>query len=128
MKKLTSAVLATFLVAGLQFTGFAGDNVNATGNDNDPLKHPVNAYNNHEVKEDMKDSTVNSQKAEESKKAYKEAKDNYEKSMKENGADSEVTKEAKNRMEEAHKDWAKYEKKTNKANKELRHDQIKAHQ
>ena len=103
------------------------DDTNATGNNNNPVEHPVNAYTNHEVKEDMKDSQENSQKAAEAKATYKQAKTDYEKSLKDNGADSPITKTAKDRMHDAHKEMHKYNKKTMKANKEMKDDEIKAH-
>jgi len=60
-KKVTSLILVVALVGS--GTGCWADDTNATGNNNDLMKHPVNAYTNHEVKEDMKDSQENSQKA-----------------------------------------------------------------
>jgi hypothetical protein len=123
-KKMTSLILmAALVVPGM---GCWADDTNATGNNNSPLAHPVNAYTNHEVKEDIKDSQVNSQKAAESKAAFKQAKADYEKSLKDNGADSQVTKDAKNRMHDAHKEMRKYNKKTAKANKDLKADETKA--
>ena len=125
-KKKTGLILMTALLApGL---GCWADDINATGNNNDPLKHPINAYTNHEVKKDMKDSQENSQKAMEAKAVYKQAKIDYEKSLKDNGADSQVTKDGKKRMQDALKEMRNYNKKTAKANKELRKDEIKAHQ
>jgi hypothetical protein len=125
-KKMTSLILAAALMApGINCWA---DDTNATGNNNDPIKHPVNAYTNHEVKEDIKDSQVNSQKAAESKAAFKQAKADYEKSLKDNGADSQVTKDAKNRMHDAHKEMRKYNKKTAKANQDLEADETKAQQ
>jgi len=125
-KKITTLVL----MAALASPGIRcwADNVNATGNDNDPLKHPVNALTNHEVKEDMKDSQENSQKAAEAKAAYKQAKIDYEKSLKDNGATSDVTVAAKKRMHDAHAEWRKYSKRTVEANQDLKKDEIKAHQ
>ena len=104
------------------------DDTNATGNNNDPLKHPVNAYTNHEVKEDMKDSTENGQKAADAKATFKQAKADYEKSLKDNGADSQTTIDAKKRMHDAHKEMRKYNKKTTKANQDLKADETKAQQ
>ena len=125
-KKMTSLIL----MASIMGTGMGcwGDDTNATGNNNDPLKHPMNAYTNHEVKEDIKDSQANSQKAQEAKAAYKQAKADYEKSLKDNGADSQVTKDAKKRKHAAHNEMRKYNKKTAEANKAMRDDEIKAHQ
>jgi hypothetical protein len=117
--------MASIMGSGM---GCWADDTNATGNNNSPLAHPVNAYTNHEVKEDMKDSQVNSQKAAESKAAFKQAKADYEKSLKDNGADSQVTKDAKNRMHNAHKEMRKYNKKTAKANQDLKADETKAQQ
>src|SRR5258708_26061073 len=125
-KTMASLILMTALV--VPGTGVWADDTNATGNNNNPITHPMNAYNNHEIKEEMKDSQMNSQKAEESKAAYKQAKENYEKSLKDNGADSSVTKDAKSRMDDARKDMRKYNKKAMKANKELKEDEMKAHQ
>src|ERR1035437_7281519 len=103
--KMTSLIL----MAALMSPGMAcwADDTNATGNNNDPMKHPVNAYTNHEVKEDIKDSQENSQKAAEAKAAYKQAKADYEKSLTDNGADSPVTKDAKTRMHDARKEMHK---------------------
>ena len=125
-KKLTSLILAAALVV----PGMAcwADDTNATGNNNDPLKHPVNAYTNHEVKEDIKDSQENSQKGEADQAAFNQAKADYEKSLKDNGADSPVTKDAKTRMHDAHKAMRQYHKKTTKANEETKADEMKAHQ
>jgi hypothetical protein len=125
-KKMTSLFLAAAL-AGAGMVCWA-DDTNATGNNNDPLKHPVNAYTNHEVKEDIKDNQENSQKAAEAKAVYKQAKADYEKSLKDNGADSPVTKDAKKRMHDARKDMHTYNKKTSKANQNTKDDEIKAHQ
>src|ERR1019366_2422501 len=101
-KKMTSLIIMAALAApGI---GCWADNTNATGNNNNPVEHPVNAYTNHEVKEDVKDSQINSQKAEEAKATYNQAKVDYEKSLKDNGADSQVTKDAKKRMHAAHRD------------------------
>src|SRR5471030_2938881 len=87
-KKITSLmVMAALMGAGI---GCWADDINATGNNNDPMKHPVNAYTNHEVKEDMKDSTENGQKAADSKTEFKQAKADYEKSLKDNGEDSQT--------------------------------------
>src|ERR1017187_8908453 len=116
-KKMTSLVLMAALMApGLNCWP---DDTNATGNNNNPVEHPVNAYTNHEVKADIKDSQVNSQKAAEPKAAFKQAKADYEKSLKDNGADSQVTNDAKERMHTAHKEMRKYNKKTAKANQEI---------
>ena len=53
-KKITGFILiAAFIGAGMNSWG---DN-NATGNNNDPVQHPVNAYTNHVVNEDMKDES-----------------------------------------------------------------------
>src|SRR3954466_13866814 len=105
MKKLMTSLLlaATMIAPGLM----RADDTNATGNNNNPMAHPVNAYTNHEVKEDMKDSQQSSEKAKESKATYKQAKADYEKALKDNGADSAVTKDAKKRMQEARKDMNK---------------------
>src|SRR5450755_3694155 len=113
-KKMTSLIL----MASIMGTGMGcwGDDTNATGNNNNPVEHPVNAYTNHEVKEDIKDSQENSQKAAEAKAAFKQAKADYEKSLKDNGADSPTTKDAKKRMHDAHKQMRKYNQKTGKAN------------
>lgn len=124
--KMTSLILMAALMApGM---GCWADNTNATGNNNNPVEHPVNAYTNHEVKADMKDSTEYGQKAAESKAAFKQAKADYEKSLKDNGADSQVTKDAKERMHTAHKEMRKYNKKTAKANQDLKVDENKAQQ
>lgn len=125
-KKMASLILLVS-VAGAGM-GCWADDTNATGNNNDPVKHPINAYRNHEVKEDIKDSQENGQKAEEAKAAYKQAKEDYEKSLKANGANSPVTVDAKKRMRDARKDMTKYGKKTADANRETRKDEIKAHQ
>jgi hypothetical protein len=125
-KKITSLALTAALIGcGLVCQA---DSANATGNDNDPMRHPVNAYNNHEVKSDMKDSQQNSQKADEAKAAYKQAKSDYDKSLKENGANSSVTKDAKKRMMDAHKDMQKYRQKAADANRDLKKDESKAQQ
>jgi len=125
-KIMTSLILAAAMVVpGLSCWA---DDINATGNNNNPVTHPVNAYNNHEVKEDMKDSQENSQKAAEAKATYKQAKADYEKSLKTNGANSQVTIDAKKRMHDAHVEMKKYSKKTSKANQELRKDETKAQQ
>ena len=125
-KKMTGLiVMAALMAPGM---GCWADDTNATGNNNDPLKHPVNAYTNHEVKEDIKDTQENSQKAAEAKATHKQAKADYEKSLKDNGADSQVTKDAKNRMHDAHKEMRKYNKKTAKANQDLKADETKAQQ
>jgi hypothetical protein len=125
-RKMTSLILmASIMGTGL---GCWGDDTNATGNNNNPVQHPVNAYTNHEVKADMKDSKEYSQKAADAKAAYTQAKSDYEKSLKDNGVDSQVTKDAKERMHKAHKEMRQYNKKTAEANKDLRNDEIKAHQ
>ena|ERR1051326_917708 len=125
-KKMTSVLIVTALIApGM---GCWADNTNATGNNNNPIEHPVNAYTNHEVKADMKDSTEYGQKAAEAKVAYKQAKGDYEKSLKDNGANSQTTIDAKKRMHDAHKEMRKYNKKTAKANKDLKEDETKAQQ
>ena len=125
-KKMTSLILMAALMApGM---GCWADDTNATGNNNNPVEHPVNAYTNHEVKADMKDSTEYGQKAADSKAAFKQAKADYEKSLKDNGADSQVTKDAKTRMHDAHKEMHKYNKKTMKANQDLKADESKAQQ
>jgi len=125
-KKMTSLIL----MASIMGTGMGcwADDTNATGNNNNPVEHPVNAYTNMEVKGDIKDSQENSQKAAEAKVAFKQAKADYEKSLKDNGADSQVTKDAKKRMHDAHKEMHKYNKKTAVANQDTRDDEIKAHQ
>jgi hypothetical protein len=125
-KRITSLMFAAALMAA--GTGCWADDVNATGNNNNPVEHPINAYNNHEVKSDMKDSQENSQKAAEAKATYKQAKADYEKSLKESGADSQVTKDAKSRMDDARKDLQKYNKKTAHANQEMKKDEMKAQQ
>ena len=125
-KKMTSLILMAALMApGI---GCWADDTNATGNNNNPVEHPVNAYTNHEVKADMQDSTENGQKAADSKAAFKQAKADYEKSLKDNGADSQVTKDAKKRMHDAHKEMRKYNKKAMKANQDLKADETKAQQ
>ena len=128
MKLKASLVLAA--VAAMMAPGLRSwaDDINATGNNNDVMKHPANAYTNHEVKEDMKDSKENNRKAAESKANYKQAKADYEKSLKTNGADSQTTKDAKIRMDDARKEAHKYHKKTTKANQELKKDESKAQQ
>jgi len=125
-KIMTTLLLAVAMVApGIRSWA---DDINATGNNNNPVTHPVNAYNNHEVKEDMKDSQENKQKAAEAKADYKQAKADYEKSLKTNGATSQVTIDAKKRLHEAHVEMKKYSKKTSKANQELKKDETKAQQ
>ena len=123
-KKMTSLIL----MAALMSPGMScwADDTNATGNNNSPLAHPINAYSNHEVKEDMKDSTENGQKAADSKAAFKQAKTEYEDSLKANGADSQTTKDAKNRMRKAHHSMNKHNKKTAEANTELRKHEAQA--
>src|ERR1035438_6015459 len=124
-KKMTSLILMAALVApGMSCWA---DDTNATGNNNNPVEHPVNAYTNHEVKEDIKDSNENSQKAAEAKATYKQAKADYEKSLKDNGADSPLTKDAKKHMHDAHKEMHKYNQKTANANQNTKEDEIKAH-
>ena len=123
--KITSLILMAALVA--PGTGGWTDEINATGNNNDPLKHPINAYTNHEVKEDMKESQENGQKAMEAKATYQQAKSDYEKSLKDNGAASPVTQDAKKRMQTARKDMNRFNTKKAKANKELREDEMKSH-
>ena len=125
-KKMTSLlVMATLMAPGM---GCWADDINATGNNNNPIEHPVNAYTNHEVKADMKDSTEYGQKAADAKTAYKQAKADYEKSLKDNGADSQTTIDAKKRMHDAHQEMHKYNKKTAKANQDLKADETKAQQ
>ena len=126
MNKRIAALIVAATLSAASAKVWAND-VNATGNDNNPVTHPINAYNNHEVKEAMEDGQENAQKATEAKAAYKEAKSNYEKSLKTNGADSDVTKEAKSRKEAAYKDMRKYEKKTTEAHRELKKEEIEAH-
>jgi hypothetical protein len=125
-RKMTAFILMAALMS-LGVRSWA-DDVNATGNNNDPLKHPVNAYTNHEVKEDMQESTENNQKAKEAKAEYKQAKADYEKSLKDSGAKSEITVAAKKRMADARSDMHKYYKKTTQANSELKKDATKAQQ
>jgi len=62
------------------------------------------------------------------KATYKQAKADYEKSLKDNGAKSDVTLAAKKRMNEAHKEMRSYDKKTADANQETKKDEIKAQQ
>jgi hypothetical protein len=125
-KKMTSLVLmAALMLPGMRCWA---DDSNATGNNNNPVEHPVNAYTNHEVKSDMQDSTENAQKAAESKAAFKQAKADYEKSLKDNGASSQTTIDAKKRMHDAHAEMRKYNKKTMKANQDLKADETKAQQ
>ena len=125
-KKMTSLILMAALVApGM---GCWADDSNATGNNNNPIEHPVNAYTNHEVKADMKDSKEYAQKAADAKAAFKQAKADYEKSLKDNGADSQTTIDAKKRMRHAHKEMRKYNQKTEKANQDLKADETKAQQ
>src|ERR1700690_2144760 len=123
-KKMTRLILMGALIA----PGICcwADDTNGTGNNKNPLEHPVNAYTNHEVKADMKDSAENGQKAADAKAAFKQAKADYEKSLKDNGADSQVTKDAKKRMHDAHQEMRKYNKKTAKANQDLKADETKA--
>ncbi len=125
-KRITSLALMAALIG----SGFVcrADNTNATGNDNNPVEHPVNAYTNHEVKSDMQASQEDSQKAADAKAAYKQAKSDYDKSLKDNGADSQVTKDAKDRMMAARKDMHKYSKKAASANSDLKKDETKAQQ
>jgi hypothetical protein len=104
------------------------DDTNATGNNNNPVEHPVNAYTNHEVKADMADSTEYAQKAADSKAAFKQAKADYDKSLAANGANSQTTIDAKKRMHDAHVEMRKYNKKTVKANQDLKADETKAQQ
>ena len=125
-KKMTGVIMMVALV--IPGIGCWADGSNATGNDNDPVHHPVNAYTNHEVKEDIKASEVNSQQAAEAKATYKQAKQDYKKSRKDNGVNSTVTVAAKKRMHDAYAEMCKYNKKTTTANQELQIDQIKAHQ
>ena len=99
---------------------------NATGNNNDPIQHPVNAYTNHVVNQDMKDSQENSQKASEAKATYKQGKANYKKSLKDNGADSQITKTPESHAE-ARKDIHTYDKKTAIADQQTKTDELKAH-
>jgi hypothetical protein len=117
--------MAALMAPGM---GCWADDTNATGNNNNPVEHPVNAYTNHEVKADMNDSQVNSQKAADSKAAFKQAKADYEKSLKDNGADSQTTIDAKKRMHVAHKEMRKYNQKTAKAKQDLKADETKAQQ
>lgn len=127
MNKRIAALLLAAALAPVAMNGWA-DDANATGNNNDPVKHPVNAITNHEVKSDMKDSQESSQKAAEARKAYKQAKADYEKALKENGAGSDVTRAARKRKDEAYHDLSKYNKKTAEANRELKKDESKAQQ
>ena len=123
-------IASLILTAALVGPGMAcwADDTNATGNNNNPVEHPINAYTNHEVKEDMKDSKENSQKAADAKAAFKQAKADYQKSLKDNGADSQVTKDAKTRMHNARKDMHKYKKKTAQANQSMKKDEAAAQQ
>ena len=123
-KKMTSLILAAALMApGMSCWA---DDTNATGNNNSPLAHPINAYSNHEVKEDIKDSQEHSQKAAQAEADYKQAKTEYEDSLKANGADSQTTKDAKSRMKKAHHAMNKHNKKTAEANTELRKHEAQA--
>ena len=127
MNKTTTSLI---LMAALLGSGVGcwADGTNATGNNNNPLEHPINANTNHEVKGDIKDSQEFSQKAAEAKAAYTQAKTDYETSLKDNGAGSQVTKDAKKRMHDARKDMRNYNEKAAKANQETRKDEIKSHQ
>jgi len=126
MKKIAGfIVMAALVVPGI---GCWADDVNATGNNNNPVEHPVNAYTNHEVKSDIKDSQEYKQKAAEAKTAYKQAKADYEKSLKDNGATSDVTVAAKKRMNDARQELHKYSTKATKADQATQKDEIKAHQ
>ena len=124
--KMTSLILMAALV-GPGMAGWA-DTTNATGNNNNPVEHTVNAYTNHEVKEDMKDSQENGQKAADAKTAYQQAKADYKKSLADNGADSQTTKDAKKRKHAAYTEMCKYNKKTAKANQDMKADEAKAQQ
>ncbi len=125
-KRMTSLIL----MASIMGTGIGcwADDINATGNNNNPIEHPVNAYTNHEVKDDIQNSQEDSQKAAEAKAAFKQAKADYEKSMKDNGANSQVTIDAKKRMHDAHVEMHKYGKKAAAANQATKVDETKAQQ
>src|SRR5471030_2278854 len=120
--KMTSLILMAALVApGI---GCWADDTNATGNNNDPITHPVNAYTNHEVKEDKKDMENNSMDAAKDKAAYEQAKTDYEKSLSVNGPDSSVTVAAKKDMIRLHKHMHKHNKKAMEAKNEMEKHQI----
>jgi hypothetical protein len=125
-RKMTSLVLMASIMGTAM--GCWADDTNATGNNNNPIEHPVNAYTNHEVKADMKDSTEYGQKAADAKAAFKQAKADYEKSLKDNGANSQTTIDAKKRMHDAHQEMRKYNQKAAKANQDLKADETKAQQ
>ena len=73
-------------------------------NNNNPMTHPVNAYTNHEVKADIKDSQEDSQKLRRPKATYKQAKEDYGRSLKADRSNSQATKDAKKRMHDSHKE------------------------
>jgi len=123
-KNITSLILMAVLV-GPGMSCWA-DDVNVTGNNNSPLEHPINAYTNHEVNGDIKDSQLFSQKVADAKVAYTQAKADYNKSLADNGADSQVTKDAQSRMRDARKDMHTYNLKLAKANQATKDDETKA--
>ena len=94
----------------------------ATKSATDTMAHPVEAYHEHEVNADAKDSQIYAQSKAEAKARMDQAKADYEKSIQTNGADSDVTKQAKKRLAEARKEYKKLAMKASKANKELKED------
>ena len=94
----------------------------------DTVKHPVQAYHEHEAKADSADAQTYSQQKAEAKARMDQAKKDYESSLQTNGADNSVTKDAKKRFADARKEYQKYAKKTAKAGAEAAEDMQKVNQ
>ena len=95
-----------------------------------PVTHPVMAYDAHEVKAGEKDISKDETKMTETKQSVKERTDfrdqrksEYEKSLKDNGADSDVTKQALAKYQEAEKSLKQSAHKHGKARHEMRKDE-----
>ena len=119
MNQKMTAYLSIVALMGLSMGVRADDTTSAA---KDTIAHPVEAYHQHEVKEDAVDAQVYAQQKAEAKARFDQAKADYEKSLQANGAESEVTKQAKKRFIDARKEYKKLAMKTSKANKELKED------
>ena len=86
------------------------------------IKHPVAAYHEHELKTDQVKDVKFSQEAKEKEELLDQARKDYEKDLKEYGANNTITKAAKSRFDSAKKDYRKLVRKQRKAEKDLMED------
>lgn len=95
-----------------------------------PVKHPVVAYDEHQVKTNEKDVQKDATKITETKMSMEERKGfvdtqkaDYEQALKQYGSDHDITKQSKDRYEDAQKSYDKSARLHNKAHKAMRKDQ-----